>query len=41
MIVNPQTLDLAFKGFQKVVTDAAMSAPAFWVRMDEALTRAA
>ena len=29
MIVNQATLDLAFKGFQKVVTDAAISAPAF------------
>lgn len=28
MIVNPQVLDLAFKGFKTVVTDAMMNAPA-------------
>jgi phage major head subunit gpT-like protein len=29
MIVNPQVLDLAFKGFKTVVSDAMMNAPAF------------
>jgi phage major head subunit gpT-like protein len=29
MIVNPQVLDLAFKGFKTVVTDAMLQAPAF------------
>jgi phage major head subunit gpT-like protein len=29
MIVNPQVLDLAFKGFKTVVTDAMINAPAF------------
>ena len=29
MIVNPQVLDLAFKGFKTVVSDAMLNAPAF------------
>lgn len=29
MLVNPQVLDLAFKGFKTVVTDAMMDAPVY------------
>jgi phage major head subunit gpT-like protein len=29
MIISGQVLDLAFKGFQKVFTDAAINAPAY------------
>jgi phage major head subunit gpT-like protein len=36
MIVNPQVLDLACKGFETVVTDAMMNAPAY--AMDVAMT---